>query len=189
LNCQTVLTQFQNNNENVVLLNLITIGATNMVNTEHNLIKAKDNIALNAHPFWTHIGIFRPKVHKSDDDDDDGDDDGNDPYRGIKASEDEIDRINSHLDQDCYRMSSCVDQNIVRCADGYTKVGFDRAGCESARPANKVRILVSRRRSLTDHTYRPNMFSPFAARQRQRPSHVHGAAAAWTATVNATAAR
>jgi chitinase len=31
--------------------------------------------------------------------------------------------------QDCKRLDECVDPDIVRCPDGYTKVGFDQDKC------------------------------------------------------------
>lgn len=40
--------------------------------------------------------------------------------------------LESHLDQDCYRFSECVDMTIPTvstCQAGYSKVGHDRGGC------------------------------------------------------------
>jgi hypothetical protein len=119
------MAQFQNNHGGVHIYNLITIGATNIVNADGTLIQAKDNLAVNVHPFWTHIVSYIPKsspLSTAPQPDTEKDDE----------LESLTDRINVHLNEDCYRFRDCVDlrQPVASgCYTGYTRVGFDRGGC------------------------------------------------------------
>jgi hypothetical protein len=56
------MVQMQNNYDNIVIYNLVTIGATNVANSDGQLISAKENLQVNSHPFWTHVALFLPKA-------------------------------------------------------------------------------------------------------------------------------
>lgn len=58
LNCQKNLIQFKANTGNVVLHNLVTIGSVNMIEADGTLIPAKDNLAVNFHPYWSQIAVY-----------------------------------------------------------------------------------------------------------------------------------
>ena len=122
------MTQFKNNHGGIQVDNLITIGATNMINADGKMIGSKDNLAVNMHPFWSDIVSYSP---------------GGAPLvtapQPEKQSDEElddlVDKMNAHLNEDCYRFSDCVDlDNPQRatCAPGYSKVGYDRSDCVSA---------------------------------------------------------
>ena len=50
-----------NNNFNNVRINhMITIGSENMIVNSGKGVKAKDNLAVNAHPSWSHIALYEP---------------------------------------------------------------------------------------------------------------------------------
>jgi hypothetical protein len=57
--CQKSLVDLKNNGKNIVFLNLITIGSTNMVTTEKGEIAALDNELSGAHPKWSHIAALQ----------------------------------------------------------------------------------------------------------------------------------
>ncbi|KAH9845616.1 glycoside hydrolase family 55 protein [Teratosphaeria destructans] len=56
--CQKTLVQLNNNYGNVRLLNLVTIGAKNMVVMNGNTISAADNINVKSHPFFSQLTIL-----------------------------------------------------------------------------------------------------------------------------------
>ena len=128
-NCQKVMTQFKNNHGAIQISNLVTIGATNMINADGKLIPAKENLAVNFHPFWSDIVSYKPASSPL----------STTPIPSTTSDEaldDLVDRINAHLNEDCFRAKECVDlDNPARgCGAGYTKVGYDRGGCVSAHP-------------------------------------------------------
>ncbi|KAJ6263642.1 Glucan 1,3-beta-glucosidase [Drechslerella dactyloides] len=70
-NCQQALIYFSDNGAGVQINNLVTIGATNMIVTEFNVVPSADNRAVDFHPFWSQITAFGSNTFDSDDDDDD----------------------------------------------------------------------------------------------------------------------
>lgn len=61
MNCQTDLLLFNENEENVRLYNLLTIGSVNMLREgygENLIVKAKDNLAVGFHPFYSQLTYF-----------------------------------------------------------------------------------------------------------------------------------
>jgi len=114
------MTQFRNNHGGIQIQNLITIGATNMINADGKLITAKDNLAVNAHPFWSDIVSYSP---------------GGTPLLVPQPEEledavlgDLVDRISSELAEDCYMFKEAVflDQPVAKCSPGYYYMGYDR---------------------------------------------------------------
>jgi len=113
------MTQFRNNHGGIQIQNLITIGATNMINADGKLITAKDNLAVNAHPFWSDIVSYSP---------------GGTPLLVPQPEEledavlgDLVDRINSELAEDCYTFKEAVflDQPVAK-SGGNPAEGNDR---------------------------------------------------------------
>ncbi|KAF4548363.1 Glucan 1,3-beta-glucosidase-like protein 1 [Elsinoe fawcettii] len=60
INCQTSLVKLAKNGRNVRIHNLVTIGGENMIDSDGTIIKAKDNLAVNFHPYWSQIAVFDP---------------------------------------------------------------------------------------------------------------------------------
>ncbi|KAK1750487.1 pectate lyase superfamily protein-domain-containing protein [Echria macrotheca] len=127
-NCQKVMTEFKNNHGGITINNLITIGATNMINADGKLIPSKDNLAVNAHPFWSDIVSYSPSGSARPG-----------PAQPVTTPPDAelgdiVDRINSNLHEDCMVFPECVDMDnpvVSSCAAGYTRVGYDRGDCVS----------------------------------------------------------
>jgi len=55
------MVEFKENHGGVLVQNLVTIGATNVMSTDGTLIPAEDNLAVHQHPFWSHIASYVPK--------------------------------------------------------------------------------------------------------------------------------
>lgn len=47
-----------NTNENVIIHNLITIGAVNMITSDGSTIPSHDNLAVKGHPYWSQLTVF-----------------------------------------------------------------------------------------------------------------------------------
>lgn len=58
VNCQQNLIQFKDNTGNVLIHNLVTIGSVNMIESDGKFIPAKDNLAVNFHPYWSQIAVY-----------------------------------------------------------------------------------------------------------------------------------
>ncbi|KAI1863819.1 uncharacterized protein JN550_009317 [Neoarthrinium moseri] len=58
MDCQDSLIQFRKNTGNVVLHNLVTIGSVNMIESDGSFIRAKDNLAVDFHPYWSQIAAY-----------------------------------------------------------------------------------------------------------------------------------
>jgi len=179
--CQKVMAEFKKNYGGVRVNNLITIGATNMINADGKLIGAKDNLAVDKHPFWSDIVLYSP---------------GGSPRTTPVASaqtdgqlQDLVDRMNARLREDCYRFPECVDMDngqSASCQPGYTRVGYDRGDCVSRRhdPGSAASSGMFRLRCR-----RATMASPSAAKQRRSQARASGVAVDWTATASVTRAR
>lgn len=145
-NCQKVMTEFKKNYGGVQVNNLITIGATNMIIADGKLIGAKDNLAVNVHPFWSNIVLYSP---------------GGSPRTTPAASrqtdsqlQNLVDSMNARLHEDCYRFPECVDMGNPQsstCQSGYTSVGYDRGECVSHHHDSGI-IRSSGRPSPLGHT-------------------------------------
>jgi hypothetical protein len=66
MNCQKSLALIANNFEHVRIHNLITIGATNMIESDGYQIKSADNLAVDFHPYWSQISVFDPIQNEPD---------------------------------------------------------------------------------------------------------------------------
>lgn len=123
-NCQKVMVEFKENHGGVLVQNLVTIGATNVMSTDGTLIPAEDNVAVHQHPFWSHIASYVPKSISLEDP----------SAEPVEAEpDDDLDSltagINAHLNEDCYRFNDCVDLDNPQasgCKSGYSRVGYDR---------------------------------------------------------------
>ncbi|GFF73175.1 glucan 1,3-beta-glucosidase [Aspergillus lentulus] len=58
-NCQKKLV-YMDTNKDVIIHNLITIGATNMITSDGSTIPSKDNLAVKSHPYWSQLTVFYP---------------------------------------------------------------------------------------------------------------------------------
>jgi hypothetical protein len=157
LDCQKVMVQMLNNHGNILLYNLITIGAANVINSDGTLISAKDNLAVNSHPYWTHIASFssksvplpQPQPQAETDDE-------------KKELDDLVGKINAHLNEDCWKFKDCVDidnPQAASCGTGYTRVGWDRNGCGKpgvslflVTPARQEQVLVKAEKPYANWT-------------------------------------
>lgn len=65
MDCQWSLIDLQHNYDNVIIHNLITIGAVNMIESDGLIIKASDNEAIDYNPRWSQISVFQPSQYTS----------------------------------------------------------------------------------------------------------------------------
>lgn len=66
MNCQQSLALLADNFEHVRIHNLITIGATNMIESDGHKVRARDNLAVDFHPYWSHVSVFDPIQNEPD---------------------------------------------------------------------------------------------------------------------------
>ncbi|KAH7358317.1 pectate lyase superfamily protein-domain-containing protein [Plectosphaerella cucumerina] len=59
--CQRTMAELGGNKGRIIIHNLVTIGAVNMMMADSKLITAKDNRAVNFHPFWSQISRFEAR--------------------------------------------------------------------------------------------------------------------------------
>lgn len=125
-NCQHTMAELENNKGDIVIHNLITIGAVNMLRSDRELITAKVNQAVDFHPFWSQLSRFEAREfakpisselvleHV----------DGNDPSEAMTAQLSEV----------CNRLDTCLGITIpvLMCGgSGFTLVGYDTERCVS----------------------------------------------------------
>ena len=178
------MTQFKNNHGGIMINNLITIGATNMINVDGKLIGAKDNLAVNSHPFWSDIVAYSP---------------GGTPRvttpQPVTQNDEEladlVDKMNAHLNEDCYRFPDCVDMNnaqVSGCGKGYIKVGYDRSDCVSDIIALLSRLGNEResRTQLMTNVQGDSGLPGAAGRPRATRTSATGAARCFAATTTSS---
>ncbi len=149
MDCQATMVQMADNGAGIRLSNLVTIGATNIVDADGKLIAAKDHLSVDAHPYWTHLAVLMPKSGDSR-----GGGGNGLPFPiagGVKGvnNTDDIDglvsKIEAHLDQDCYIFPDCVDTDnpqVSTCKPGYSRMGWDRNGC--GKPGVRISLSSTR---------------------------------------------
>ena len=180
------MTQFLNNHGDINLYNFVSIGATYMVYTDQNLIGSEENIAVNSHPFWAHMAVYRPKVRDLNvpPDSTDG--------SITKEHLEEVSRLNTRFDTDCYRFKDCVDlfnEQASSCAAGYTRVGYDRSQCDSPLPFVRHASIQVTIHGVSLKSRRDTMASQSVASLAMHPMHAPGEEAVVTVTVSATLER
>ncbi|KAM0272162.1 hypothetical protein ACHAQH_008839 [Verticillium albo-atrum] len=125
-NCQKTMAELSRNRGSIVMHNVVTIGAVNMFVADGKLITAKENQAVDFHPYWSQLSRFEAKEFKK-------------PVEAIPVVEhgdgsDSLERMEADLSTSCSRFSDCVDlQNpqAAGCGSGWSKVGYDESGCGS----------------------------------------------------------
>lgn len=55
----------ENNHGGLRIHNLVTIGASTMIQSDGDVIKAQTNMAVSTHPFWSQIAAFDPATNSS----------------------------------------------------------------------------------------------------------------------------
>lgn len=122
--CQKTMADVSGNLGDIVIHNLVTIGAVNMLRSDKQLITAKDNQAVDFHPFWSQVSSFgarefkpastaEPIVEHGD---------GLDPTEAAQAD----------LSSVCTMADTCVDpkdKTQATCGSGYTLLGYAYNNC------------------------------------------------------------
>ncbi|PGH08809.1 hypothetical protein AJ80_07768 [Polytolypa hystricis UAMH7299] len=67
INCQKSLMDLQDNHGGIRIYNLITIGSVSMITSDGHDISARDNLAVDFHPYWSQITVFDPVSTPSSD--------------------------------------------------------------------------------------------------------------------------
>lgn len=178
------MTEFKKNYGGVQVNNHITIGATNMTNADGKLIGAKDNLAVNVHPFWSNIVLYSP---------------GGSPRTTPAASrqtdsqlQDLVDSMNARLHEDCYRFPECVDMGNPQsstCQSGYTSVGYARGECVSHHHDSGIIRSSGAPQPAGSHCCRETKENLSVAKQRHSQAPASGAEVVLIATASATRAR
>ncbi|KAL8305540.1 hypothetical protein RB600_008430 [Gaeumannomyces tritici] len=127
--CQRTMAEIAQNYGDIVIHNLVTIGAVNMMKTDSGFVTAKDNQAVDFHPYWSQLGRFEAREFKK-------------PHSTIALPSigdditDDIARLEADLATSCRMVNSCVDLNDgkpanSKCQSDETMVGYDLAGCSA----------------------------------------------------------
>jgi hypothetical protein len=132
--CQKTTARLLNNRGSIVLQNLVTIGATNMISSDKDVVSAKDNQAVDFHPYWSQISRFEAQPT------------GGDkaippalPSKGTaETDQQKLDRLRADLSnqENCYRAPDCVDLDNPQAGrsldePGWVFMGYDQSGCKA----------------------------------------------------------
>ncbi|KAH7010780.1 pectate lyase superfamily protein-domain-containing protein [Microdochium trichocladiopsis] len=125
--CQQTMAELTGNRGKIIIHNLVTIGAVNMLRSDKQLVTAKDNQAVDFHPFWSQLSRFEAREFKN-------------PVTAEPVLEhgdgtDPTDAIRADLASVCFKGDTCVsllDAKASACESGYTRVGWDSADCWGA---------------------------------------------------------
>lgn len=129
--CQRTMAELPRSLGEVTIHNLVTIGATNMIRTEQIdgeqfNISAKENQAVDFHPFWSQLSKIQINEHERP---------GPGPPEPVLSGggRGSFDWLKADLSSSCFIFPSCVDLDnplISSCETGYTKVGAEHCSSE-----------------------------------------------------------
>lgn len=102
--CQRTMAEIVGNHGDIIIHNLVTIGAVNMIKTDSDLITAKGNQAVDSHPYWSQLSRFEAREFKK----------AHSPIVRASVGDDMTDaiaRLEADLATSCRMGNSCVDIN------------------------------------------------------------------------------